>query len=359
MKILDFYILRTFAKPFIMSLIFFTGLIIISNLFRRTGLLIERQIPPLVMLEYFLYQVPFTVMLITPVAVLLACLFSLGTLAHYNEIVALSSSGINLYRIILPILLAALLISFLALGWNEFVIPEANRRLEMIKSQKIFYENISHKAENLSLRNDLGWFLTIQLFDKDTMKGLEIKDRYPSGEPSLRIDAKEAKWINGEWWLEDGILRRFNQQGLIIEEKQFKKKKLQFLSPDEIWMISQVEKKESDDMSIKDLNAYIRLLAESGCKFNDKLVDLYLKVSFPFANLIIALIGTSLALQKSKGKMAASFGLSILISFLYWWAIGVGRALGMAEILPPLFSAWIANIIFGITGVYLAVKARK
>ncbi|MDI6736247.1 MAG: LptF/LptG family permease [bacterium] len=360
MKILDFYILRTFGKPFIISLVFFTGLIIISNLFRRTGLLIERQIPPLIMFEYFLYQIPNILMLITPVAVLLACLFSLGSLAHDNEIIALSSSGINLYRIVLPIIFAAILISFLALGWNEFVIPEANQRLQMIKSQRLFGEgNISHKAENLSFRNDKGWFLTIRLFDKETMKGIEIKNRYLSGHPSLRIDAKKAKWINGEWLLEDGILRRFNQQGLLIEEKPFKKKKLQLWSPDEIWMISQAEKKKADDMSMKDLNAYIRLLARSGCKFNDKLVDLYLKISFPFANLIIALIGTSLALQKPKGNIAASFGLSILISFLYWEAIGVGRALGIAEKLPPLFSAWIAHIIFGITGVYLAVKARK
>lgn len=359
MKTLDFYIGRTFIKPFIMSLIFFTGLIIISNLFRQTGMLIEQQTSPLIMFEYFLYQIPNTLMLITPPAVLLACLFSLGTLAHYNEIIALISSGINLYRIILPVLFAALVISFLALGWNEFIVPEANRRVQMIKSEQIFQENISHKAENLSLRNAQGWFLTIRLFDKETMKGIEIKDRYPGGQPSLRIDAKEAKWLNGEWWLEDGIERRFNQQGLIIKEEQFKKKKLQLWSPDEIWMISQAEKKKSDDMSIRDLTAYIRLLAMSGCKFNDKLVDLYLKISFPFANLIIALIGTSLALQKPKGNLAASFGLSILVSFLFWAAIGVGRALGMAEKLPPLFSAWLANIVFGITGVYLAVKARK
>jgi lipopolysaccharide export system permease protein len=201
--------------------------------------------------------------------------------------------------------------------------------------------------------------VTIRSFDNETMKGIEIKDRYLNGQPSLRIDAQEAKWINGEWWLEEGILRRFNQQGLIIEERQFKKKNIQLWSPDEIWMISQAEEKKSDEMSIRDLSTYIRLLAMSGCKFNDKLVDLYLKISFPFANLIIALIGTSLALQRPKGNLAASFGLSILISFLYWEAIGIGRALGMAEKLPPLFSAWIANIVFGLTGVYLAFKAKK
>jgi len=361
MKILDFYLLRAFLKPFIMSLIFFTGLIIITHIFRRTGMLIERQLPPLIMVEYFLYQIPFTLFLVSPVAVLLACLVSLGSLSHHNEIIAMKSSGVNLYRIILPILLTAFIISLLAMSWNEFVVPMANQRWMKIKSQKIYQENISYKIHNISFRSDKGWFLTINLFDKEkeVMEGIVIKDRYPDGRPSLRIDAKKAKWIDGIWLFEKGILREFNQQGLIVKEEQFKKKRIQMWSPDEIWLISQAKKKESDQMSIKDLITYIRLLQASGSKFNDKLVDLHLKISFPFANLIIALIGTSLALQRPRGGRAASFGLSIIISFLYWVAIGIGRALGMAEKLPPILSAWIANIIFIIIGFYLAFKSKK
>ncbi|MEW6097180.1 MAG: LptF/LptG family permease [bacterium] len=361
MRILNFYILRAFWKPFVMSLIFFTGLIIITHLFRRTGLLIENHLPPLIIIEYFLYQVPFTLILVTPVAVLLACLFSLGTLAHHNEIIAMKSSGINLYRLILPILLSALVISFLSIGWNEFVVPEANKRWLKIKSQRIYRQNISYKIENLSFQSDKGWFVIIKLLDKEKglLEGIEIKDRYPDGSPSLRIDAKRAYWINDVWQFEEGICRKFNQQGLIVKEEQFKKKEIHMWSPQQIWMISQTQNQDSNEMSIKDLTTYIKLLQASGSKFNDKLVDLHLKISFPFANLIIALIGTSLALQRAKGGKAASFGVSILISFLYWEAIGIGRALGMAEKLPPAFSAWIANIIFGIIGIYLAFKAKK
>jgi len=323
--------------------------------------LIENQLPPLIIMEYFLYQIPITVVLVTPVAVLLACLFSIGILAHHNEIIAMKSSGVNLYRIILPILLASLLISFLSFIWNEFVVPKANQRMLEIKSQKIYRENISYKVENLSFRNDKGWFLSINLFDKKKglMEGVVIKDRYSNGNPSMRIDAKKARWINDIWWFEEGILRKFSQQGLIIKEEQFKKKKIQMWSPEEIWMISQAQKKEADEMSIRDLSAYIKLLKVSGSKFNDKLVDLHLKISFPFANLIIALIGTSLALQRAKGGKVASFGISIIISFLYWETIGIGRALGMAEKLPPAFSAWIANIIFGIIGIYLAFRTKR
>lgn len=357
MRILSFYILRAFGKSFLSAIIFFTGLIIINHLFRRTGLLIENQVPPLIMVKYFLYQVPFTIVLVTPIAVLLACLFTLGTLSYHNEIIAIKSSGVNLYRLILPIWTTALLISLLSFAWNELVVPEVNPKMLMIKLQK----NISYQAENFSLRSDKGWFWRIKLFDKEKgiMEGIEIKSCSPEGYLSLRLDAKKAKWTDESWWLEEGILRQFNQQGLIIKEEKFKKKKIHMWSPDQIWMIRDVEKKESNEMSMKKLSAYIKLLQASGSKFNDKLVDLYLKVSFPLTNLIMALIGTSLSLQKPKGGRAASFGMSILISFFYWVAIGLGRALGMAEKLPPLFSAWIANIIFGLIGVYLAIKVKK
>lgn len=361
MQILNFYILRAFFKPFCMGIIFFTSLIIIMQIFTKTGVLIERQLPPLVIAEYFVCQIPFTLLLVTPVAVLLACLFSLGTLSHHNEIIAMKSSGVNLYRIILPILSASLLISILSILLSEFVVPNANQRWLLIKSQKIYKKNISYKVSNLSFRSEQGWFLTINLFDKEKgiMEGIVIKGRHPDGHPSLRIDAKKARWIGEIWLLEKGIMRKFNQQGLIIKEEQFKTKKIKMWSPEEIWIISQVEKKESNEMSIKDLIAYIRLLQASGSKFNDKLVDLHLKISFPFANLVIALIGSSLALQRARGGRATSFGLSIIISFLYWETIGIGRALGMAEKLPTALSAWIANIIFLIIGIYLAVKAKK
>lgn len=361
MRILSFYILRAFGKPFLMAIIFFTGLIIISHLFRQTGLLIGHQVPPLIMVKYFLYQVPFTMVLVTPIAVLLACLFAFGTLSYHNEIIAMKSSGVNLYRLIIPIWLTALLISLLSFIWNEFVVPEANQRLLNIKLQKINQQNISYQAENFSLRSDKGWFWRIKLFDKEKgiMEGVEIKARFPDGQLSIRIDAQKAKWIGNSWLLEEGILRQFNQQRLIIKEEKFKKKKIPMWSPDQIWMINNVEKKEADEMSMRELGAYIRLLQASGSKFNDKLVDLYLKVSFPLTNLIIALMGTGLSLQRPKGGRAASFGMSILISFFYWIAIGLGRALGMAEKLPPLFSAWIANIIFGLIGIYLAFKTKK
>ncbi|MEW6618610.1 MAG: LptF/LptG family permease [bacterium] len=361
MWILEFYILRTFWKPFVTSLFFFSGLIIITRFFTQSALLIETQLPPLIFTEYFLCQIPFALVLVSPVAVLLACLFSLGSLAHHNEIMAMKSSGVHSYRIILPILLSALFISFLITGFNNSIVLKANQRVSKIKSQKIYRENISFIVENLSFRNDKGWFLMIKSFDKEKgkMEGIEIKALNDEGHLSLRIDAKEAKWVNGIWWLKKGILRGFNQQGLVIKEEKFEEQMLQMWSPKEIWLISQAERKQTNDMSIKELVAYIELLKESGCKFNDKLVDLHLKISFPFANLIMALIGTSLSLQKPKGKIVASFGLSILISFLYWEAIGIGRALGMAENLPPVFSAWIANIIFGIVGIYLAFKIKN
>lgn len=361
MRILSFYILRAFGKPFLMAIIFFTALIIISHLFSRTGLVIENQVPLLIMVKYFLYQIPFTIVLVTPVAVLLACLFAFGTLSYHNEIIAMKSTGVNLYRLILPIWVTALLISLFSFAWNEFVVPVANQRMLIIKSQKIDHQNISYQIENFSLRSDKGWFWRIKLFDKEKgfMQGIEIKSRFPNGYLSLRLDAKKATWLDNSWWLEEGILRRFNQQGLIIKEEKFKKKKIQMWSPDQIWMINQVEKKEANEMGMRELGAYIRLLQASGSKFNDKLVDLYLKVSFPLTNLIMALIGTSLSLQRSKGGRVASFGLSILIAFFYWVTIGLGRALGMAEKLPPLFSAWLANIIFGLIGVYLALKTKK
>jgi lipopolysaccharide export system permease protein len=57
--------------------------------------------------------------------------------------------------------------------------------------------------------------------------------------------------------------------------------------------------------------------------------------------------------------MAAGFGISIIVSFLYWESIGIGRSMGHVGVLPAILAAWLANIIFGVVGIVLLSRARR
>ncbi|MBU0700277.1 LptF/LptG family permease [bacterium] len=364
MKILQQYIISIFVRFFLSGLIFFTGIILITDVFEVIPLLSEKKIPILTTMAYFGCKIPFVVFLITPVAVLLATISCFSLLLRNSEITAMKASGVSIYKIISPVLTTAFFISILAMGVNEFLVPFSNTKAEYTKMIKIEGRQEDKNSYNASFRTTGNRFLNIGRINEDgtRMEAVEIKDYQADNSISMRIDAQTAKWIDNQWWLFNGIERRFLSplsEGRAISEQRFNKKKLDILeTPDEIQDIIAAGKVRAEKMSMVDLWRNITLLKRSGNGIEDKLVDFYLKTSFPFASLIIALLGTSIALQSTRGAIAAGFGISIMVSFVYWESIGIGRSLGHEGVLPAILAAWLANIIFGVVGVFLLFRAK-
>ena len=109
MKIVDKYLIKEFLKPYILSIFLFIFLFLIFGLFDDLPSLLRRgeTIP----FSRYLLQAPFVFVQLSPLAVLCALLLTFGTLNKYNELFGLRTSGISLYRIILPFLFLGLFIS--------------------------------------------------------------------------------------------------------------------------------------------------------------------------------------------------------------------------------------------------------
>ncbi len=89
-----------------------------------------------VIIRYYLLFIPSTISYITAVAILLALLSSLGHLQKHNEISAMRSAGISIYRIAFPLLLLSLVISLAVLYINEKVVPQTMRDSQLLKKQQ-------------------------------------------------------------------------------------------------------------------------------------------------------------------------------------------------------------------------------
>jgi lipopolysaccharide export system permease protein len=96
---------------------------------RYIDLFLEKGVKFHIVLQAFLLSLGHMFALIIPMAVLPATLMSFGNLASENEITAMKSSGISLYRMILPGLLAAVVLSAGLVYYNSRVLPETNHAL--------------------------------------------------------------------------------------------------------------------------------------------------------------------------------------------------------------------------------------
>ena len=112
-------------------------------------------------------------------------------------------------------------------------------------------------------------------------------------------------------------------------------------------------------MNYAELRAYVEKLRASGGRVANYLVDLHLKLAFPLVNLIVVMIGASLATRLRMQSAALGFGLSIAIAFIFFGLMRTGQALGHNGALPPYLAAWMADLIFAAIGFEMMRRAQR
>jgi lipopolysaccharide export system permease protein len=128
MKILTRYLIRAHLGPFLFSFFALTGVILINTLARRLADLAGKGLPPRVIAEFFALALPATLALTFPMAVLVAVLFTFSSLAAENEITALKASGVDMRRLLMPLLILATVLTGVMIWFNDRVLPESNHR---------------------------------------------------------------------------------------------------------------------------------------------------------------------------------------------------------------------------------------
>jgi lipopolysaccharide export system permease protein len=161
-------------------------------------------------------------------------------------------------------------------------------------------------------------------------------------------------WQDSAWVLEAGYERLFTKDREVTSSFPTKDGFNITFRPNDIAQIQ----KRAEEMSFSELKNFINEVKRTGGNPARWLVELYLKIAFPFANLIIILFGAPLASKKTRSGTAVSFGISLFICFLYFGIIKVSQSLGHNGNLPPLLSAWLGNLVFGAGALFVLVKSN-
>jgi len=364
MKIIDRYLIREFLKTMLLALVSFVLLFILVDVFEKLDIFIDAKAQLWMVALFYLYQIPYILTLTLPVAMLLASMGTISQMSRHYEIVALKSSGISLNRVFLPLLLLGLLISLLVLGFGETVVPFTNQKRGNLERQDIRKRSLLLETvrTNLYYAGTEGRFYFIKKYDvpKAVMDSVVIWQMDAQNRLAVRIDAPRGFWINGRWELQGIkgvpiIRRRFN--GDLMQEDS-----LQSLALSDFQETPESFTKRvllPDEMNFSQLSRYIDALRRSGGDAHRYVVDLYFKLSFPFANFIILLFGLPILSNARKSGATLSFSLSLLVCFVFWGILQTGRALGHNASLMPMLAAWLPNLIFGALGAYILYRAPK
>ena len=81
-----------------------------------------------VIIELLFYVSASLIPLALPLSILLSSIMTFGNLSEHNELTALKSSGLSLYRIIKPLTSVVIIIAIFTFYFANYVIPVANRK---------------------------------------------------------------------------------------------------------------------------------------------------------------------------------------------------------------------------------------
>jgi len=132
MYILSRHIIRQHIGPFFFGFFIITLVFMLNLVFKELNKILSKGLDIWVILEFFALNLAWIVALAVPMGVLMACLMAFGQLSADNEITAMKSSGISLYKVIFPVLLAALGLTIFLIWFNNYVLPDANHRLRLL-----------------------------------------------------------------------------------------------------------------------------------------------------------------------------------------------------------------------------------
>lgn len=360
-QILDLYILRGWVFYFLLLLATFSGIFVIFDFFQILGDVVRNHIPALVVFNYYRYLLPQVIYLMLPLAVLVATLINFGLLTKTNQLTAIRSAGISIYRASLPILIVA---AFLSVGMyllGDYTLPESNQRQDALRNQ------IKGKPPQTYYRPDRQWIFgqSAQIFnyrffdpDRNVFAGLSVFEfDAKTLRMKRRIYASRAFWeapIRG-WVLENGWVRDLNGDR-VTDYMPFSVAKFDELTEEPAYFKKEV--KASAQMSALELKRYINELAQSGFDVVRLSVQFYRKFSFPLIAFVVTLIGIPFSLSMGRKGAISGIAVSIGIAIVYWSVSSLFEAMGNLSQLPPIVAAWSPDVLFGLGGVYLLLRVR-
>lgn len=361
MKIIDRYMARGFLGPFLWCVILFNVMAVIIDIFSFIDDIVKYKIPGASIAAFYVYYLPTIFIQVTPMAVLLSSIFVLSNLNKHNEITAMKSSGISLWRILSPVLIIGFVVSVVVFVVNDRIIPTSSRIANYIRTEELEKEKRKETpgkiVKNVALYGAGNRIIFARSYDTDKklLNDIIIHEHDSKASLTSKITAQSGAWTGDGWRFYKVIVYRIDNSGKILGEPKFYDEKDVPLKERPIDFANRESRAEY--MSYRQLQKYIvNFRGASAHLIKNLLVDLHYKIAFPLISFVIILIGAPFAITTTRGGVLIGIGMSIVIGLLYYAFIAIFIALGKAGILPPIVAAWLGNIIFAVLGIHLVNK---
>lgn len=370
MRLLDRYLLRELIVPLAYCLIGFLIFWVSADLIGEMDDLRSHHLHAGDIVNYYLVKIPEMLVLILPIALLLALLYALSNHNRHQELTAIRAAGVSLWRLALPYFCVGLVLSAGLFAINELWVPQSAEAAE-----QILHRYDSTAANMPAWVRDVGftntrqrrkWFVKAYNLVTHEMLRPHVEWTLETG-TAWDIYAERAFYADGGWTFSNAQERIFpairgafptvNQTNLLVMP-DFNETPEEIESEIKIAKLSNLREARKAQLSIAEILSYRRLHNEDSRKTAMLDTKLHERLASPWRPLIVVLIALPFGAAAGRRNVYVGVASSIVICFTYYVLAQVGLALGAGGYVWPFVAAWLPNVFFGALGTALIYRIR-
>ena len=364
-SIVNRYVFKEMLTPFSISILFFAVVFIMMEMLKIANWVVNYNIDISVVILMIVYACPYIFVFVLPMSTMMAILLTFLRLTSDNELIALKSGGVSIYRLLPPVFLFSFF-GFLLTGFMTiFGVPWGNVAIEKLALEVVASNadiGLKERTFNDSFENVILYVNQIDLRNRK-MIDIFIEDKRQS-EMVSTVVAPEGRLISEpdksiiHLELYNGTILQTNINDRSVNSISFDTYNLNFEIKREVVKFEDKEK-DPDEMSIAELHGFITKSSAQDEDYWKAQVTFHRSFAYPIACFALGISAMPLGIQSRSVKKSFGLAIGLFFFFLYYMLLSTAIILGEAGNLHPAVGMYLPTLITGIIGIYLFINTAK
>ncbi|GJQ58694.1 MAG: LptF/LptG family permease [Candidatus Scalindua sp. AMX11] len=347
---IDRYIVSTFVPYFFVCMFAICGIYIVVDILQNLDDFIEMGSKAFLLAGYYYaFMIPVVLAQLFPAITLISVSLVLVRFVKSNEIFAMQVAGMCMYRILLPVFVLSVLMSFAAVANQELIIPRYAKKLKSVE-QSTFIDK--EKSNILVEDPENNMLLRTRVFNVAEKKLVSVFaiGRNENGKKKFTISAKTGEWTEEKKWLLFDVVRHnYDENGNWIAPT---------IQEEEYYLETSLTPELLDKV---DVNAALKsfkelqILREQEPENHMYRVMFHSRMAYPLTNFVLLFLGIPFVIgfERISRSVFLRVGICVLICSAFYVLTYICVNLGNLGILHPILAAWLPVVIFGTFGLFL------
>ncbi len=368
MRVLHRYLIVDFLVIFLMALLLISFVLFIGSVVKAIDMM-AKGVAPQVILQIFIYIIPFNLQFSIPMSVLVAALLLFGRLSMDGEITALKACGVSFRQIAAPVVMVSIALTGVCLWINYRLAPDSHFATRLAKVSLGEIDPMTMLEEGEWTYRFPGYAIYIGAKSENQVRDVIINDTSRPGGSQRKMRARSGEILVDREALElvvhlkdvsafESTAADPNARQIPMDEYHFR------LSYKSMIGDKNIEKRQKD-MTFQELVAAIRNPAGSFAKADSErlveertkcMIEANKRIAMAVSCLSFTVLGIPLGMKSRRRESSAGILLSLLLLFGFYFFILLAEALTKSPHLRPDLIVWMPVIVSQVGGFLLIRK---